>query len=109
MKDSPEYTVITNLSEVISKHIPENITEISDALLKENLIPSDIMNEVMKEDHTPTKKAEILLQALAKEVKNDDKVLHRFMAILSTYGRYRLLVRMLSDFLPEHGEQKHSI
>ena len=82
MKDSPEYTVITNLSEVISKHIPENVPEISDALLKENLIPSDIMNEVTKEDHTHTKKAEILLQALAKEVKNDAKVLHRFMAIL---------------------------
>ena len=84
--------------------VSQNVMEISEALLKEALISSDIMDQVMTVDYTPLKKAEILCQALIQEIKEDANVLYKFTAVLSTIGRNKLLIRTLNNFLPRNGK-----
>ena len=105
-QDSPEYSLVTVWSEVITNVISQNILKIAEAVSKEALISSDVISRVMINDGLPLEKAEILFQALKKEIKKDSNMLHKFMAILSTYGsgEDKVLMQTLKNYLSSHSK-----
>lgn len=107
-QDSPEYSLVTVWSEVITNVISQNILKIAEAVSKEALISSDVISRVMINDGLPLEKAEILFQALKKEIKKDSNMLHKFMAILSTYGsgEDKVLMQTLKNYLSSHSKWK---
>ena len=103
-QNSPEYSLVTSWSNVIIEAISRNVTEISEAILEERLISSDIMDQVTTVNYPPFQKAGILFQTLKNEIKKDSEVLYKFMAILSKHQENKLLIKMMKNFLPSIGK-----
>ena len=99
--DSPEYSLFSLWSEVITNTISQNIPEILEGLLKEALIPSNVLDQITTVGYTSLQKAEVLFRTLSKEVEKDSKVLYKFITVLSTLEQNKLLVKTLKDFLPK--------
>ena len=105
--EKDEYYLVSAMSQVIINAISQNSLTIAEAVSKEAFIPTDVMDQLLTVDYTPSQRAEILFKALMKEMEKDTKVFHKFLAILSNLGLNRPLITALKCYLPSTSEYNY--
>ena len=105
---SAEYrTIKACASDLVTGIAAENVDEIGDSLLAENLIASDVYDNILQATMTKPKKAREMVNNVTSKVKMNPKVEYpKFIAVLRKFGLTHLIT-IIEEKYGKHSSQCH--